>query len=74
MEDEHEPTTGELRVEQVKREREERERAAAAAEADRAEQHGRRADKAGYLKQKLAEREEAERRAAEESEGGRSDG
>lgn len=71
---EEEPTTGELRVEQVRRELEERERAEQAAEPERAGQHGRRADKAAYLKEKLAEREEAERRAATDDEGGRNQG
>lgn len=70
---EEEPTTGELRVEQVRRELEERERADQAAEQERREAHGRRADKAAYLKQKLAEREEAERKAAADDEGGRND-
>lgn len=70
---EEDPTTGELRVEQVRRELEERRRAESAAERDLAEQHGRRADKAAYLKEKLAERAEAERRAAAEEQGGRSE-
>jgi hypothetical protein len=69
-----EPTTGELRVDQLRRELDERKRAEDATEEDLAEQHGRRADKAAYLKEKLAEREEAEGRAAadDESKGGRS--
>ena len=53
------PTTGELRAIQADREAAERERAeeAAAPAEERAAQ--RRADKAAYLKQKLAEQEEA---------------
>lgn len=57
-----EDDTAELSVEQVKREREER---AAARDADLpAEEraHERRADKAAYLREKLAERAESEER------------
>ena len=60
------PTTEELRLSQVKRERTERSEANEAGEAGlepEAEQHERRADKADYLRQKLEERAEAERRA-----------
>ena len=67
MGDESEPTTGELHVEQVRRELEERD-LAEKGERERAEQHARRADKAAYLKQKLAERDAAERRANREDE------
>jgi hypothetical protein len=59
------PTTEELRVEQLQREAQERERAGDTADPEEAEQHGRRAEKAGYLRQKLEERAEAERAAAE---------
>ena len=65
---EEDPTTQELRLEQLRREATERERAGVADEDDEAdqheaEQHERRADKAGYLRRKLEERAEAERRA-----------
>ena len=58
---EDEPTTQELRVEQASRAT--RERAAAAdAESEAAEHaHERRADKAAYLRDKLAEAEQSER-------------
>jgi hypothetical protein len=66
------PTTQELRLEQLRREAEERERANASQEDDEAEQHERRADKASYLREKLEERADAERVA--EIEDGRTDG
>ena len=56
------PTTQELRVEQLRREQSEREEQREAATEDEAEQHARRAEKADYLKKKLEEREEAENR------------
>jgi len=62
------PTTEELRLEQLQREAKERERAGGAAEEDEAEQHERRADKASYLREKLEERAEAERKAAHQDE------
>jgi hypothetical protein len=54
------PKTEELRLEQIQRERKERDRERDAA--DRPEQHTaeRRADKAEYLREKLAERAKAE--------------
>ena len=55
------PTTEELRVRQSARAKEEREEAARADQDEETAQHERRADKAEYLKQKLAERSEAER-------------
>jgi hypothetical protein len=58
------PTTQELRVEQLQREVTERERASTSIEDDEAEQHERRAEKAGYLREKLEERAQAEREAA----------
>jgi hypothetical protein len=58
---EEEPTTEELRVEQLQRERVEREAAAEGATPDDTEQHERRAEKASYLREKLEERERAER-------------
>jgi hypothetical protein len=59
------PTTQELRLDQLRRERAELEQA----EHDNPEgtdQHEARAAKAGYLREKLEERAEAERRAAAE--------
>ena len=64
------PTTEELRIEQLQRESTERERAGDSPDAEEAEQHERRAEKAGYLRAKLDERAEAERRAAETDEQG----
>ena len=62
------PTTSELRAVQVSREDEER-RAAEKAEAEaETAQHERRAQKSSYLRQKLEERERAERDAERESE------
>ena len=60
---EEDPTTQELRIEQLKREQGERERAAEGVTPDDTEQHERRADKASYLREKLEERAEAEREA-----------
>lgn len=57
------PETEELKTDQIVREREERARAAATPVAEEAEQHGRRAEKAAYLREKLEQREEAERDA-----------
>ena len=54
------PTTEGMRLEQIEREREEHARAKAAAEEPETEQHERRAERAGYLKEKLEERAEAE--------------
>ena len=56
-----EPTTQELRLEQLRREARERKQADASIEDDEAEQHERRAQKASYLREKLEERAEAER-------------
>jgi hypothetical protein len=56
-----EPTTQELRDEQLRRERLERERAQRAPNEDDAEQHARRAEKTAYLRERLEERERAER-------------
>jgi hypothetical protein len=58
------PTTQELRVRQMKREEDARVHADEAPE-EETSQHERRADKAAYLKRKLEERAESERRAAE---------
>lgn len=60
---EEDPTTQELRIEQLRREQGERERAAEGVTPDDTEQHERRADKASYLREKLEERAEAEREA-----------
>jgi hypothetical protein len=60
---EEDPTTQELRLEQLRREATERERAGTSIEEDEAEQHERRAEKASYLREKLEERAEAEREA-----------
>jgi hypothetical protein len=60
---EEDPTTQELRLEQTRREALEREEAEESPSEDEAEQHGRRAEKADYLKKKLEERAESERRS-----------
>jgi hypothetical protein len=60
------PTTQELRLDQLKREKDELERAEQATDPDDTGQHEARAAKAGYLREKLEERAEAERRAAAE--------
>lgn len=58
------PTTRELRVRQSRQEAEERERAdEPGAEGDK---HERRAERAAYLREKLEERAEAERRSGGE--------
>jgi hypothetical protein len=58
------PTTQELRLDQLKREKAEREAAEQSTDPDDTGQHDARAAKAGYLRAKLEERAEAERRAA----------
>jgi hypothetical protein len=58
------PTTQELRLEQLRREAEEREQAGQGTTPDDTEQHERRAEKAEYLREKLEERAESERAAA----------
>lgn len=60
------PTTEELRIEQLQRETTERERATTSGADDEAEQHERRAEKATYLREKLEERADAEREAADQ--------
>jgi hypothetical protein len=57
-----EPTTEELKLSQLERERAERRRAEAVPDDEEAAQHERRADKARYLAEKLEERAESERR------------
>jgi hypothetical protein len=61
-----EPSTEELRVEQLKREVAERQAADSAPADEEEAQHERRAEKAAYLREKLAEREESEREAEQD--------
>jgi hypothetical protein len=58
--------TEELKIEQGSRETEERRLAESETSEQGTAQHARRADKHAYLKEKLAEREESERRAESE--------
>jgi len=60
-----EPRTEELRLEQAERERDERSRARRSQDPAAEAEHARRADKAAYLKDKLEEAREADRRAGE---------
>jgi hypothetical protein len=60
------PTTQELRVAQIKREAEESDRAEQAELEPETDTHDRRAMKAEYLRAKLDQRAEAERKAAAE--------
>jgi hypothetical protein len=55
------PTTQELRLEQLRREASEREAASGGTTPDDTEQHERRADKAEYLREKLEQRAQSER-------------
>jgi hypothetical protein len=64
---EEDRTTQELRIKQREREDEERERAERAPEEDDTAQHEARAQKAGYLAEKLEERARAEREASREA-------
>ncbi len=59
--DDPDPKTKALRIEQRERTANEREAAEEADLPDEEDQHRRRADKAAYLAEKLAERERAER-------------
>jgi len=68
LEEMPDPTTEGMRLEQIERERQEHARAKAAQEDTESEQHERRAERAGYLREKLKERAEAED-AAEAREG-----
>jgi hypothetical protein len=61
MTDEPDPETAELKQAQVERETQEHQLAKDATEDHETAQHERRADKAGYLREKLAEREASER-------------
>ena len=63
---EEDPKTGELRRSQLERVREERQREEAVEE-EEAETHGRRAEKADYLREKLEERAEAEKDKLEDA-------
>lgn len=56
-----EPSTQELEREQAERELDEKRRLAEADQPSEARQHERRSEKAAYLKEKLAERNRAER-------------
>jgi hypothetical protein len=64
------PTTEELRLDQLQREKAEREQAERTADPDETGQHEARAAKAEYLREKLEERAEAERRAAADDDPG----
>jgi hypothetical protein len=68
---EEDPTTQELRVDQLRREGAERERAAEAPTEEAVEEHQRRADKAAYLREQLERRAAAEREAAQDDARGR---
>jgi hypothetical protein len=63
---EEDPTTQELRLEQLKREEAEREAAEEGITPDETEQHERRADRASYLREKLEERAQAERESGDD--------
>lgn len=63
MEDDDNPTTEELRAVQSEREDASRQAAERADSEEETAQHDRRAEKSAYLRQKLEEREQAERRA-----------
>jgi len=54
------PTTEGMRLEQIERARREKDRAQTAEEEAAVKSHARRADKADYLREKLAERAKAE--------------
>ncbi len=62
------PPTQELKLRQLAQERAEREQVADADNDAEAQRHLRRADKAGYLRRKLEERERSERAAAGDDE------
>ena len=54
------PKTEEMQLDQLQRERTERDQAGDAAEAEEEQTHERRADRAAYLRDKLAERARSE--------------
>jgi hypothetical protein len=60
------PKTDEMRLDQIEKARQERKRAEEANEPSAEKAHERRADRAAYLREKLAERAEAEDEAAAE--------
>ena len=68
---EEDPTTQELRIEQLQRELAERKRADDTPLEDESAQHERRAERAAYLRGRLEQRAEAERRAAADDPGER---
>jgi len=57
---EERPTTQELRLQQIQRERKEREEAEQAELEEEERSHVRRADKAAYLREKLADQQDAD--------------
>lgn len=57
------PSTQELRLQQIQRERQEREEAKDAPLEEEERSHVRRADKAAYLREKLAEQQDADESA-----------
>jgi hypothetical protein len=59
---EEDPTTREMRLEQIQKEREEHARAETADEDAEERAHARRAERAQYLRDKLEQRAEAERK------------
>jgi hypothetical protein len=66
---EEDPTTKELRVSQLRRERAERDNAEEAPSDEAAEAHARRAEKNAYLRERLEDRAKAEReKSRDESE------
>jgi hypothetical protein len=68
------PTTQEMRVEQLKRELEEKQRAEASTLESETDTHDRRAMKAEYLRAKLEERAESERAAAAQDDPAKQEG
>lgn len=66
---EEDPTTQELRLDQLRREADERDQADSALGEEEAEQHERRAQKASYLRERLEQRAESERRAGLDDKG-----
>ncbi len=68
---EEDPTTQELRLDQLRREVDERRKAGDTPLEEETAQHERRADRAAYLRERLEERAQAERRAAAEDAGKR---
>jgi hypothetical protein len=61
--DDDDPTTEELRLSALRREAAEKDLARKAPTEDAEEQHERRAEKTGYLREKLHERAESERQS-----------